>query len=78
MWLLYPHRELLEKVDSLEDGKGSLPEGFELDEMETFEGCRSTRPLTLPVVIEAESMFIVDARCAPCAPTTGRRPAKTR
>jgi hypothetical protein len=31
VWLLYPHRELLESVPSLEAAKGKLPEGFALD-----------------------------------------------
>ncbi len=49
---------------------------FQLDEMETFEGCRSTRPLTLPVLIEQESMFIVDARCAPIRPSGKMTPKR--
>ncbi len=32
VWLIYPHRELLERVDSLDAGKEKLPEGFALDE----------------------------------------------
>ena len=31
VWLIYPHRELLEKADSLDAAKEGLPEGFELD-----------------------------------------------
>lgn len=50
---------------------------FAFDEMETFEGCRSTRPLTVPVLIEQESTFIVDARCAPIPPS-GRMTAARR
>ena len=42
---------------------------FMLDEMETFEQCRSTKPLTLPVLIEKESAFVVSARCAPIKPS---------
>ena len=30
VWLIYPERELLEKADSMDKGKGKLPEGFEL------------------------------------------------
>jgi hypothetical protein len=32
LWLIYPHRELIDKVASLEAGKEALPEGFVLDE----------------------------------------------
>lgn len=37
---------------------------FQLDEMETFEQGR-VLPLTLPILIEANSMFLVDATSAP-------------
>lgn len=50
---------------------------FLLDEMETFEGSRRARPLTLPVLIESASMFIVDACCAPIRPS-GRMTPKRR
>lgn len=30
-WLVYPHRELLEKSKSADDAKASLPEGFNAD-----------------------------------------------
>ena len=39
----------------------------QLDEMETFETERTVLPLTVPVLIEQESMFIVDARSASMA-----------
>ena len=50
---------------------GEFAEGtrFTLDEMQTFETCRSTRPLTLPVVIEQDSLFVVAAECAPIKPS---------
>ncbi len=49
----------------------SFPDGveFQLDEMETFEGRRNTRPLTLPILIESHSMFIVSAECASIRPS---------
>lgn len=50
---------------------------FSLDELETFETCRSTRPLTVPILIERETMFIVDARCAPIRPS-GKMTAERR
>lgn len=31
VWLLYPHRELLKTVPSLEAAKAALPEGFTAD-----------------------------------------------
>ena len=48
-----------------------FPDGveFQLDEMETYEGRRNTRPLTLPVIIESRSMFIVAAECASIRPS---------
>lgn len=48
-----------------------LPEGcsFQMDEMETFERERRVLPLTVPVLIEQESMFVVDARSAPIRPS---------
>jgi len=46
--------------------------------METFEQCRSTRPLTVPVLIHQESMFIVDARCAPIPPSGRQTPERRR
>ena len=48
-----------------------FPEGcsFQLDEMETFENERTVMPLTVPVLIEQESMFVVDARSAPIRPS---------
>jgi transposase-like protein len=48
------------------------------DEMETFEGCRSTRPLTVPVLIEQESTFLIDARSAPIRPSGRMTPKRRR
>ena len=39
------------------------------DELETYEGQRNTRPLTLPVLIETESRFIIWAESAPIRPS---------
>ena len=41
---------------------------FQLDEVETYEGRRNTKPLTLPVVLERETRFLVSARSAPIRP----------
>src|SRR5688572_17825572 len=44
-----------------------LPAGslFQFDELETFEGMRTLRPLTVPVLIEKGSRYIVWAESAP-------------
>ncbi len=51
---------------------------LQMDEMETFEGNRRTRPLTLPIVIHEESMFILDARSAPIRPSGPMPKARKR
>ena len=50
--------------------QGKLPPWAKLqfDELETYEGRRNTRPLTLPVVIESESRVILWAESAPIRP----------
>lgn len=47
-----------------------LPRGSSLqfDEIETYEGRRNTRPLTLPVLIESNSRAIIWAESAPIRP----------
>ena len=42
---------------------------FQLDELETYEGRRNTRPLTLPVLMERDSRFIVWAESAKIPPS---------
>ena len=56
-----------------------LPVGvsFQMDEMETFESNRRVCPLTLPVMIEQESMLVVAADSAPIRPS-GRMTEKRR
>ncbi|MHC5064530.1 MAG: hypothetical protein ACYTG5_11225, partial [Planctomycetota bacterium] len=56
-----------------------FPEGcsFQMDEMESFEQERTVLPLTIPVLIEQESMFVVDARSAPIRPS-GKMSKKRR
>ena len=67
----------------LEQGNRNLldqfPEGcsFQMDEMESFEQERTVLPLTIPVLIEQESMFVVDARSAPIRPS-GKMSKKRR
>ena len=52
---------------------------FQLDEFETFEGRRNTRPLSIPLLIEKKSHFIVWAEAATIRPrgtmTKARRAA---
>jgi hypothetical protein len=56
-----------------------LPPGSTLnfDEIETYEGRRNTRPLTLPVLIETRSRFIVWAESA-TIPPSGRMTEKRK
>lgn len=51
---------------------------FAFDELETFEGCRSTRPLTVPILIEQETTFLVDARSDTIPPSGKMTPARKR
>jgi len=50
--------------------RGPLPGGatFQLDELETYEGRRNTRPLSVPVLIETNSRYMVWAEAAPIRP----------
>ena len=47
-----------------------LPEGSSLqfDELETYEGRRNTRPLSLPILIERDSRYVIWAESAPIRP----------
>ncbi|MHC4837652.1 MAG: hypothetical protein ACYTF3_05645, partial [Planctomycetota bacterium] len=47
---------------------GRLSGTFQLDELETFETSRLTRPVTVPVLIERSSYFILTTRTAPMGP----------
>jgi len=50
--------------------RGPLPEGstLQFDELETFEGRRNTRPLSVPILIEKETRYILWAESAPIRP----------
>jgi hypothetical protein len=41
---------------------------FQLDEMETFESDRRVRPVTVPVLIETKTLFVLHAETAPMPP----------
>jgi len=50
---------------------------FHFDEIETFEGQRNTRPLTVPVLIESESRFIIWSEAGTIRPS-GSMPKKRK
>jgi len=49
-------------------GQLRLGHSFQFDEFETFEGRRNTRPLTVPVLIERETRFVLWAESATIRP----------
>ena len=49
---------------------------LQFDEFETFEGCRNTRPLTVPMLIDTKSRFIVWSESAPIRPRGKMTPAR--
>ena len=57
-----------------------LPSGstYQLDELETFEGQRNTRPLSVPILIERDSRYIVWAEAAPIRPRGRMTAARQR
>jgi len=57
-----------------------LPAGSSLqfDELETYEGRRNTRPLTLPILIEKQSRFVVAAESAPIRPRGTMTPERRK
>ncbi len=56
----------------------SLPPGskLQLDELETYEGRRNGRPLSVPVVIETESRYIIWAESATIRPRGRMTPSR--
>ena len=51
VWLLYPHRELLDTVESMDHGKEKLPEGFILDKTTFSPPCpKCTQPSPMSLV----------------------------
>jgi len=60
--------------------RGPLPQGavLQLDELETYEGRRNTRPLSVPVLIEAKSRFMIWAESAPIRPRGRMTAARER
>ncbi|MDA1266046.1 MAG: hypothetical protein O2816_13280 [Planctomycetota bacterium] len=41
---------------------------MQFDEFESYEGCRNTRPVTIPMLIETSTRFIIWSECAPIRP----------
>jgi transposase-like protein len=58
--------------------RGPLPTGsaFQFDELETYEGRRNTRPLSVPLLIEKDTRFLVWAEAAPIRPRGKMSPAR--
>jgi hypothetical protein len=56
-----------------------LEEGsFQMDEFETFEGRRNTRPLSVSVLIETETRFVIWAESATIRPRGKMTPAREK
>jgi hypothetical protein len=60
--------------------RGPLPgnSSFQLDEFETYEGRRNTRPLSVPMLIETKSRFLVWAESATIRPRGKMTAARNR
>jgi len=59
----------------LQAHRGMLFGSFQLDELETFETHRLVRPVTVPVLIEKHSYFVLHAEAAPMGPRGRLHPA---
>lgn len=51
---------------------------FQFDEFESYEGRRNTRPVSIPMLIERESRFVIWAEAAPIRPHGRLSPARKR
>jgi len=60
--------------------RGTLDTGavLQFDEFETFEGCRNTRPLSVPMLIEKRTRFVIWAESATIRPRGRMTPARRR
>lgn len=54
--------------ERLAESRGAWFGTFLMDELETFETDRLTRPVTVPVLIQRRSLFVVHAEAAPLPP----------
>jgi len=67
--LLSEHsRAFHERVLARARARGGLDGDYQLDELETFEGSRRQCPVTMPVLIELHSYFVVHVEVAPLPP----------
>jgi hypothetical protein len=66
------HTRALQRVSA----RGGLEGKFQLDELETFENSRRLAPLTVPILAERVSYFVVDMKVAPLPPRGNLRPAE--
>ena len=66
VWLVYPHRELLETVSTMDAGKEKLPEGFQLDTNAFAPPCpRCEKPSPLDIESGMYRCTDDDPRCTP-------------
>ena len=65
------HHSKLERARA----RGGVEGIFQLDELETFEHSRRLKPVTVPVLIERKSYFVLHAACAPLPARGGLSPA---
>jgi len=59
---------------------GTLPADatLQMDEIEWYEGRRKTRPVTIPIVIDRKTRFVISARSAPIRPGGKKPPDRQR
>ena len=55
---------------------GGLQGDWSLDELETYEADRKLKPVTVPVLIDRSTGFVMHTECAPMAPRGPRTPAE--
>lgn len=58
--------------------RGGLGEVFVFDELETYEQHRTQKPVTVPILIERESGFVLDARVGTLPPRGGKGAVRQR
>jgi hypothetical protein len=68
------HEARLDEVQA----RGGLGEVFLLDELETYEQHRTQKPVTVPILIERTSGFVLDARVGALAPRARNRAPQER
>lgn len=78
-------RRLSQHCEAFHDAKlaevkarGGLGEVFLLDELETYEHHRTQKPLTVPILIERKSEYVVDARVGTLPARVGPGQARKR